>query len=135
MPTYQVVEKDDFGTDWHQVRYGAYATGRFDTIDKALEAATRYLTDVNCNNSLTAAEKMGGSEAFMLMKDDEDKVTGCFMGVLDGKDWYITYPKDISKMVKGEMQVLHKKGDPIKDEKWYELEGKTQVTVRPVPGT
>lgn len=126
---FQLVEKDDFGTDWHQVRYGAYATGRFDTEEKALEAAVRYLTDVNCNNSLTAAEKKGGAEAFMLT----DK--GCFMGVLDGEDWYITYPKDIIKNVRGEMKVIHVKGDPIQDEKWYELEGKTQVTVRSVPGT
>lgn len=115
---YQVVEKDDFGTDWHQVRYGAYAMERFDTVDKALEAATRYLTDVNCNNSLTAAEKMGGSEAFMLMKDG-DKVTGCFMGVLDGKDWYLT----------------DRHGKAVTKNSYYELEGKIEVAVRPVPGT
>ena len=48
-----VVEKDDFGTDWHQVRYKAYAMERFDSEEDALEAAKRYLTDVNCNNSLT----------------------------------------------------------------------------------
>ena len=129
MSKYQVVEKDDFGTDWHQVRYNAYAMERFDTKEKAIEAATRYLTDVNCNNSLTADEKKSGAEAFML-KDD-----GCFMGVLDGKDWYITYPKDIMKSVNGKMTLIHAKGDPIKDEKYYELEGKIQVAVRPVPGT
>ncbi len=126
---FQLVEKDDFGTDWHQVRYGPYATGRFDTEEDAFKAAIRYLTDVNCNNSLTAAEKKGGAEAFMLTKE------GCFMGVLDGKDWYITYPKDITKQVGGIMTVVHAKDDPIQDEKWYELEGKIQVTVRPVPGT
>lgn len=126
---FQVVEKDDFGTDWHQVRYNAYAMERFDTKEKAVEAATRYLTDVNCNNSLAAGEKMTGAEAFM-MKDD-----GCFMGVLDGKDWYITYPKDIVKLIDGKSTVIHAKGDPVKDEKYYELEGKIQVAVRPVPGT
>ncbi len=126
---WQVVEKDDFGTDWHQVRYNAYAMGRFDTEEKAVKAATQYLTEVNCNNALTAAEKQSGAEAFMLTDN------GCFMGVLDGKDWYITYPKDIIKSVKGEMKTIHAKGDPIEDEKYFELEGKIQVAVRTVPGT
>lgn len=118
---FQVVEKDDFGTDWHQVRYGAYAMERFDTEKDAMTAATRYLTDVNCNNSLTKAEKKSGAEAFMLMKDenDPDKITGCFMGVLDGEDWYITDRHD----------------KPIIDNKYFELEGKIEVAIRPVPGT
>jgi len=126
---FQVLEKDDFGTDWHQVRYGSYAMEKFDTEELAMVAASRYLTDVNCNNSLTAAEKKTGSEAFMIT----DK--GCFMGVLDGKDWYITYPKDIMKSVAGKMTTVHAKDDPIKDDKYYELEGKTQVTIKPIPGT
>lgn len=119
---YQVVEKDDFGTDWHQVRYDAYAMERFDTEKLAIAAATRYLTDVNCNNSLTAAEKKAGAEAFMLVKQDEEdqeKITGCFMGVLDGKDWYFT----------------DRHGKAVTDTNYYELEGKIQVAVRPVPGT
>jgi len=116
---FQVVEKDDFGTDWHQVRYNAYAMGRFDTEKEALEAASKYLTDVNCNNSLTKAEKKSGSEAFMLMKDSNDKVTSCFMGVLDGQDWFLT----------------DRHGKPIVDNRYFELEGKIQVSVRPVPGT
>lgn len=110
---YQVVEKDDFGTDWHQVRYDAYAMRRFETEEEAIEAATRYLTDVNCNNSLTADEKKSGAEAFMLTDD------GCFMGVLDGKDWYLT----------------DRHGKPVTDRNYWELEGKIQVDVRTVPGT
>lgn len=130
---FQVVEKDDFGTDWHQVRYDAYAMQRFDTEDKAIEAATRYLTDVNCNNSLTAGEKKAGAEAFMLVKlvkdeagkeimtaaSKEEEITDCFMGVLDGKDWYLT----------------DRHGKAVTDNKYFELEGKIQVAVRPVPGT
>jgi len=128
---FQVVEKDDFGTDWHQVRYNAYAMQRFDTEEQAVEAATKYLTDVNCNNSLTAGEKKAGAEAFMLVKRAQDEagnetvtasdkdVTDCFMGVLDGKDWYLT----------------DRHGKPVTDNKYFELEGKIQVAVRPVPGT
>lgn len=126
---FQIVEKDDFGTDWHQVRYDVYAMERFDTEEAAIEAAKKYLTHLNCDNALTAAEKQSGAEAFMLTPD------GCFLGVLDGKDWYITYPKDIIKSVKGEMTTIHTKGGPIQDAKYFELEGKTQVTVRPMPGT
>ena len=110
---YQVVEKDDFGTDWHQVRYNAYAMQRFNTEQEAIAAATKYLTDVNCNNSLTAGEKKAGAEAFML------NANGCFMGVLDGKDWYLT----------------DRHGKAVTDSKYFELEGKIQVAVRPVPGT
>jgi hypothetical protein len=128
---YQVVEKDDFGTDWHQVRYDAYAMQKFDEEADAVAAAIRYLTDVNCNNSLTAGEKKSGAEAFMLVKlaKDEsgkevmtastDEVTDCLMGVLDGKDWYMT----------------DRHGKSVAERSYYELEGKTQVTVRPVPGT
>ncbi len=116
---FQVVEKDDFGTDWHQVRYDAYAMERFDTEEKAKEAATRYLTSVNCNNSLTKDEKKAGAEAFMLIKDSDGNATSCFMGVLDGEDWFLTD--------------RHKK--PITDSRYFELEGKIGVAIRPVPGT
>lgn len=117
--SWQVVEKDDFGTDWHQVRYQAYAMERFDSQEDALTAAKRYLTDVNCNNSLTKEEKRAGAEAFMIMKDANDNPTGCFMGVLDGEDWMLT----------------DRQGKAITDKSYFELEGKTEVAVRPVPGT
>lgn len=128
-PKFQVVEKTDFGTAWQQVRYEAYAIERFDIEKKALDAAKQYLTDVNCNNALAKEEKLNAAEAFMMT----DK--GCLLGVLDREDWYMTYPKDISKKVNGEMQVVYQKGAPVKDAKYFMLEGKTEVAVRQVPGT
>lgn len=122
---WQVIEKDSFGTDWHQVRYQAYAMQRFDTQEEAIDAAKRYLTDINCNNALTKDEKLSGAEAFMILKDD-----GCFMGVLDGEDWYLKYAKD----TKDSSKVACCKGDKVKDAKYYMLEGKTEVDVREVPG-
>lgn len=116
---FQVVEKDDFGTDWHQVRYNAYAMERFDTEEDAIKAAKQYLTDVNCNNSLTKEEKRAGAEAFMMMKDANGETTGCFMGVLDNEDWLLT----------------DRHGKVVTDSKYFELEGKAEVAVRPVPGT
>ncbi len=127
---WQVVEKEAIGVDWSQVRYQAYALEHFNTKEKAEAAATRYLTDINCNNPLAADEKQAAAEAFM-MRDD-----GCFLGVLDGKDWYICYPKDIvGKNSSGEYATLHKKGEKIQDRSYFQLEGKSEVTVRIVPGT
>ena len=123
---WHVVEKDGFGTDWHLVRYGSQAVQRFESETKAEEAAKKYLTDANCNNALTKAEKLSGAEAFMMLKE------GCFMGILDGDDWFVTYPKDI-KGKDGEIK--HHKSDKVQDSKYYELEGKTEVAVRVVPGT
>ena len=119
MSKFHVVEKEDFGTDWHQVRYNAYAMQRFDTEEEAIAAAKRYLTDVNCNNSLTKAEKRTGSEAFMIAKNADGDPVGCFMGILDGEDWWLTDRHD----------------KPVTDSKYYELEGKSEVAVRPVRGT
>lgn len=110
---YQIVEKDDYGTDWAMVRYSATAVARFDTEEEAMKVARDYLTDRNVNNSLTAAEKRNAVEAYMM---DEK---GCFLGVLDGKDWYLT----------------DRHNEVVNKTTYYELEGKTQVAVRPVPGT
>jgi len=110
--TWQVVEKDDFGTDWHQVRYEAYAMGHFESEVLANDAARKYLTHVNCNNSLAREEKRGAIEAFMLTKN------GCFLGVLDGEDWYLT----------------DRKKEVVTARSYYELEGKTEVAVREVRG-
>ncbi|MHA2279487.1 MAG: hypothetical protein ACXAC5_01160 [Promethearchaeota archaeon] len=117
--SYQVVEKDDYGTDWAQVRYQAYAMERFDTREEAVAAAQRYLTELNCNNALTKDQKLSGAEAFMLEADAEGKVTGCFMGILDGEKWYLT----------------DRQGKPITERSYFELEGKAEVAVREVPGT
>ena len=116
---YQVIEKGGFGTDWELVRYDAYAMQRFDEEAEAIKAAKQYLTDVNCNNSLTKAEKMTGSEAFMIMKNAAGEPESCFMGNLDGEDWYLE----------------DRKKKPVTDPRYFELEGKTEVAVRPVPGT
>jgi len=110
---WQVVEKESFGTDWHQVLYDTRAMERFNTEEEALIAAKKYLTIVNCDNALTKEEKKTGLEAFMMMKD------GCFLGILDGEDWY-----------------LHDRhGKIVKDASYFELEGKSEVSVRTMPGT
>ena len=44
---------------------------------------------------------------------------GCFLGVLDGQDWFLT----------------DRHNKVVTDPKYYELEGKAEVAVRPVPGT
>lgn len=110
---FQVVEKDDFGTDWALVRYNDKALSRFDTETEATSVASAYITDRNCNNALAKAEKKNAIEVFMMT----DK--GCYLGVLDGEDWYLT----------------DRHNNVVKDTKYFELEGKTQVAVRPVPGT
>jgi hypothetical protein len=130
MSLWQVVEREDFGTDWHVVRYDVASMSRFASQEEATKAATKYLTSVNCDNSLTPHDKRNSLEAFMKTPN------GIFLGVLDGKDWYLTYPKDIAgRNDQGERTTLHNKGEVIKDDKYFELEGKTQVDVRIIPGT
>jgi len=127
---WQVVEKEANGVDWSAVRYEAYAVGHFNTEQEARVAASKYLTEVNCNNALTVGEKQFAAEAYMATDD------GCFLGVLDGTEWYMTYPKDVrGKDDEGNTTVLHQKGERVKDTKYFELDGKTEVTVRKVPGT
>lgn len=124
---FQLVEKDDYGTDWAAIRYsdrGLDVLQRFDTEEDAIKIAKKYLTERNCDNALTKEEKLNSVEAFIMTKE------GCFLGVLDGADWYLTYPKDI--VGKGGN---HVKGDIVQDLKFFMLEGKTQVAVRPLPGT
>ena len=60
---FQVVEKTANGVDWELVRYSAYPMDNFDTREKALEAVSKYLTEVNVNNSLTADSKLEAVEA------------------------------------------------------------------------
>ncbi len=133
MPTlYQVVEKDDIGIDWAPVRYYDRALTRFETKEAAILAAIDYITERNCNNALAAAEKLGASEVFMMTKN------GVFLGVLDGKNWYMEYPKngppDRSDPNDPD-KLLYEKGDPIMDDKYFLLAGKAKVSVRPLPGT
>lgn len=143
---FQVVEKEDYGTDWHPVRYEAYALKKFDTPSEAFEAAQKYLTEVNCNNSLAKEEKRSGAEAYMMITEDlistlnikELPAPGCFLGILDRKPWYLTYQKDIfakERDSRGDKVISHAKGSPITDLTYFELHGKTEVTIREVPGT
>jgi hypothetical protein len=118
---YQVIEKDDIGTDWAPVRYSDRRTlTRFPNIEDAQKAAIDYVTDRNCNNALAPSEKAHALEVFMLTEQ------GVFLGVLDGKDWYMKHPKNGPK---------HQKGDIVNDLSYFELNGLTQVKVRPIPGT
>lgn len=123
---YQVVEKESSGVDWHLVRYNEKALTRFPDQHSAEVAAVAYLTDLNCNNALTKAEKLSSFEAFM------ETENGIYLGVLDGEPWYLTYPKDV-KNKNGDVE--NSKGDIVKDKKHFLLEGKTEVAVRLLPGT
>lgn len=108
-----VAEKDGYGTDWAQVRYQSYALGRFDNEETAKDAAVRYISDRNVDNSLTKAEKRSHFECFMVT------AKGVLLGIMDGEEWYL----------------LDRKGKPVMDNRYFELEGKTEVAVRPLPGT
>ncbi|NMC62388.1 MAG: hypothetical protein GYA55_04400 [SAR324 cluster bacterium] len=127
MPFYQIVEKDDFGTDWAPVRYHDAATRRFATEEDALKVAKEYITDLNVNNALAVSEKEESAEAWMMLPE------GVFLGVLDKKDWFMRYQKDVIDP-KTKQLVAHK-GDVVKDSKYYKLQGKTCVAVRTLPGT
>jgi len=124
--SFQVVEKDDFGTDWAPVRYNEKVLQRFETQEEAIKAASEYVTDRNCNNALAKEEKLNAIEVFMLTDE------GCYLGDLDKEAWFLTYPKDI---VDKQGNIKYAKGDNVKDVKFFMLEGKTQVAVRPLPGT
>lgn len=130
MPSYQIVEKDSYATDWALVRYNERALSRFESKEEANKIAIDYITDRNCNNALTPSEKASQFECYISTED------GVFLGILDGKKWYLTYPKNIAgKDANGDVVTLHGKGDVVKDTKFFLLEGKTVVDVRPIPGT
>ena len=128
---FQVVEKDDFGTDWAPVRYNERALTRFETEKEAIDIAVEYVTDRNVNNALTSAEKLANFECFIMTEK------GCFLGILDGKPWYLTHPKDVmGKDNNGESIVKYAKGDAVTSKADdFRLEGKTEVAVRTLPGT
>lgn len=127
MSKYQVVEKESFGVDWHPVRYHEKSLTRFETEDDARKAAVAYITEINCNNALTKEEKLSSVEVFM------ETPEGIFLGILDGKPWYMSYPKDVK--AKNSSEIAHSKGELVKDKKFFLLEGKTEVAVRILPGT
>ena len=125
MPKYQVVERDDYGMSWAAVRYNNQSAQHYNSEAEGIKVAIDCVTDRNCNNALAREEKLNAIEAFMMRPD------GVFLGVLDGKDWYLTYQKSI-KLASG---ATAEKGDIVQDPKWYQLEGKTEIAVRIVPGT
>lgn len=127
MSLYQVVEKN-IGSDWAPVRYYDRALTRFETQTEALRAAVDYITDCNCNNALTAAEKLNSAEVFMVT----DK--GVLLGVLDGEEWYLTYPKN-GPLNKETGEPSYQTGDVVKDTSYFALEGKAEVAVRKLPGS
>jgi len=113
MAFFQVVEKDSYATDWALVRYHDASVSRYNTELEAIEVAKKYVTDQNVNNALAAGEKQSAAEVYIMLGG---KV---FLGVLDGKDWF--------------MLDRHKK--EVTEKNYYELEGKGEVAVRPIPGT
>lgn len=127
MKKYQVVEKDAFGTDWAPARFGDLAVMKYDTPEEANKSAKQYVTSLNVENALTADSKLEGLEAYMV--DDN----GVYLGFLDGKDWYMQYPKDVPSRT-DKTKIAFKKGEVVKDNMYYLLEGKREVKVREVPG-
>lgn len=127
---FQVVEKESYATDWAIVRYNDMAMMKFDTEQEAIDAARRYITERNCDNPLAADEKLKNAECFMI--DD----VGVYLGQLDGNTWYMKYPKDgpVDKN-SADGDLKYRKGDVVQDKTWFELEGKAEIKVRPVPGT
>lgn len=125
MSLYQVVEKD-VGSDWQPVRYYDKALTRFETQADAVKAAVDYLTDRNCNNALTADEKLAAAEVFMMTNK------GVLLGILDGQEWFMQYPKN-GPMKDG--QPSYMKGENVKELNYFALEGKAQVAVRELPGS
>lgn len=125
---FQVVEKENYATDWQPVRYYDKALTRFDSEEKAFQAAVDYITDRNFNNAMTKEEKMAASEVFMQTEE------GFLFGVLDGQNVYLTYPKNIPNR-DDKTVIAHYKGDIVKDRKFFTLDGKAEVAVRRLPGT
>jgi hypothetical protein len=125
---WQVVEKDA-GNDWAPVRYYDKALTRFEIHADAVKAALEYLTDRNCNNALTADEKTSAAEVFMMTEN------GVLFGILDGVEWYLTYPKNGPPSKTDPSQPSYLKGENVKDARYFGLEGKAQVAVRALPGT
>lgn len=124
---WQIVEKEDIGTDWHLVRYPDKYVKKFDNETEAFQSAIKYLTDINCDNALAAGEKRASIEAFMETKD------GILLGMLDGELWYLTYQKET--VDPKNKDVRHAKGEKIRDRNYFELRDKSEVSVRPVPGS
>ena len=127
MPNYQIVERDSPSADWKLAQI-LNASTRFETKDEAIEAAKDYITKTNMNNPITAGEKEKTSSLFMI-----DKI-GCFLGNLDGADYYMKYKKD-ERNQQDRTKVLHGEGEIVKDTTYFELERKSEVSVREVPGT
>lgn len=141
---WQVIEKS-VGSDWSLVRNDREVLDRFNTEESAKAAAIKYINGRNCENALTKDEKKYNFECYMQMNG------AIFLGVLDGEEWYLTYPKDVRNknvrtndriLVNGkddDDNIVHSKGDRVTNPKdsavSWALENKDEVSVRPVPGT
>lgn len=124
MTRWQVIEREGVTSSWSIPRT-PYAIDQFNSKEEALDAARKYVTELNVDNALASGEKEASAEVFMM--DD----VGCYLGNLDGKPWYMKYKKD--NIVKGELK--NKMGEVIKDSGYFELDKKGEVAVREVPGT
>jgi len=111
MPKYQVMEKEGLASGWRPVLYGDRTAMQFDDEASCFDGAKRYVTDMNVNNALTAAEKREHFEGFLWTED------GALLGVLDGKDWYLE----------------DRQGKTVKDPSYFELDGKVEVAVKEIP--
>ena len=126
MKKWQVIEREGISSNWSVPR-APYTIDQFDNKDVAMEAAKKYVTELNVDNALASGEKEASAEVFLV--DDQ----GCYLGFLDGKPWYMCYKKNI--LSQDRQTVLHKCGEIVKDVNYFELDKKGEVAVREVPGT
>ena len=126
MAKWQIVEREGVTSNWTVPRTPE-TIDQFDQEEDAVIAAKKYVSSVNVDNALAAAEKETSAEMFL--KDAQ----GIYLGDLDGAPWYIRYKKDEVNRKTGE--VIHKQDEIVTDENYYELDKKGEIAVRQVPGT
>jgi len=127
MAFWQVIEREGVSSSWSIPR-SPDVVMRFATKESAVKAAKKYVSSVNVDNALASSEKEASAEMFLV--DDN----GCYLGELDGSDWYMRYKKD-DYDPKDRTKVVHKIDEIVKDPTYFELDKKGEVSVREVPGT
>ena len=123
---WQIVEREGVTSQWSVPRTDK-TIQQYNTEEEAVKVAKGYVTEINVDNALASAEKEAAAEVYFVDKE------GCFLGVLDGEQWYMRYKKDETD--RNTKQVIHKMGEIVKDVKYFELDKKGEVAVRVVPGT